>query len=242
MMLLLIVVPRFVWQSICNTTLPAHTLYSGYSNLYLQDISLLIPDHEDKPPTKNVSNHKLSSKPPKYENAYTKIEDDKDEEDDEDDSECKPVKNASASASMMRLKQGKDVLEKHLTTTIKCLMNKDKHEKENTTENKEPEVKIRKPESFDVSDKSAARSVRFSHTCENEEKAENEKKAEMTAGKKAIGITRGESIFQDMPENIYDDMPQDVYQEMPENAHLDVSPDTFKNIPVDVFQDLEDNM
>ena len=60
-------------------------------------------------------------------------EDDKDGEGDQDQ-ECKPAKNTSASASMMRLKQGKCVLEKHLTTTIKCLMNKDKNEKENTTE------------------------------------------------------------------------------------------------------------
>ena len=127
---------------------------------------------------------------------------------------------------MKRLKQGKYVLEKHLTTTIRCLMNKDKHEKE------EPKDKNGKPESCDVPDKSGTRSVRFSQTCENE------KKAEITAEKKAIGMTRGESIFQDMPENIYDDMPRDVYQEMPDNAYLDVSPDTFKNIPVDVFQEV----
>ena len=161
-------------------------------------------------------------------------EDDKDGEGDQDQ-ECKPAKNTSASASMMRLKQGKCVLEKHLTTTIKCLMNKDKHEKENTTEKEQPKDKNGKLESCDVSDKSATISVRFSQTCENE------KKTEISAEKKAIGITRGESIFQDMPENIYDDMPQDVYQEMPDNAYLDVSPDTFKNIPVDVFQDLEVN-
>ena len=31
-----------------------------------------------------------------------------------------------------------------------------------------------------------------------------------------IGVTRGNSIFNDMPDNIYDDMPSDTFRDIPD--------------------------
>ena len=154
------------------------------------------------------------------------------EEGDED--EFHAAKNTSASVE--KLKMGKEVLEKHITTAINSLLHKDRTEKEIITENTESENSRRNPKCYEkLPENSENKTVRFCST------SVKEKKKELSVEKKAIGITRGESIFQDMPANIYDDMPSDTYEEMPQNSYLDLSPDTFKNIPVDIFQDMEVN-
>ena len=36
-----------------------------------------------------------------------------------------------------------------------------------------------------------------------------------------IGVTRGNSIFNDMPDNIYDDMPEDTFRDIPDYVFND---------------------
>ena len=37
-----------------------------------------------------------------------------------------------------------------------------------------------------------------------------------------IGVTRGSSIFNDMPDNIYDDMPEDTFRDIPDYVFSDM--------------------
>ena len=37
-----------------------------------------------------------------------------------------------------------------------------------------------------------------------------------------IGVTRGNSIFNDMPDNIYDDMPSDTFRDIPDYVFSDI--------------------
>merc|ERR1712013_714146 len=184
------------------------------SGAEFNDISKLIQDEDDEACEKVKKPGKEASR---YDNAYTRMKDD----------DCKEEVVTKNDSTSVKLRHGKEAIEKHFTTVLNSLLLKDKPEKENITKIKEPEVNQRKLNTM-------------VDGCDDDSTNTKKKKDNLSlpVERQAIGMCRGESIFQDMPENIYDDMPVDIYQELPENDYLDVSPDTFKNIPVNVFQDI----
>ena len=100
-------------------------------SLSLQDISLLIQEEDENPSEQDKigSKHKSVYRTQNYENAYTWIDDDT-------GTNTTKERFKDSDTSGNKLKKGKEVIERHIASTLHSLLSKEKKEKKSPKRDK----------------------------------------------------------------------------------------------------------